>query len=154
VKRKDERQKYLETLQRAVVYEEADSRGFCTCISCGKRGFISDMDGGHGFSKGANSRLALFRENIHAQCQYCNRILNGNRKMWFEGLKDRYGMEAYEHLMLLDRACCGNGEALAELSPEERDKVTRNWTEKDYREERRKWQKVIRENAWKKDDIM
>lgn len=148
---KDERQKCLETLQRAVVYMEADGRGFCTCISCGRRGFISDMDGGHGFSKGSNSKLALFRENVHAQCQFCNRVLNGNRKMWFEGLKDRYGAEAYEHLMTLDRACSGNEEALMELPPEEREKVTKKWTDKDYREEKRKWQRVIKENSWKRD---
>ena len=146
---KTEKRKFFETIQRAVVYEEADENGICTCISCGKKGLIRDFDGGHGFSKGYNIKLARVRNNIHAQCHYCNRMLAGNQLRWFQGVQDRYGAEEYELLMLLDRASNGNMEALAELPEDLKESLSKKWTAEDYRKERLKWQAIIERNREK-----
>lgn len=146
-----EKRKFLETIQRAAVYEEASENGICTCISCGKKGLISEFDGGHGFAKGASLKMSRLRKNIHAQCHYCNRLIpGGNQIYWFEGVKQRYGLEEYQYLMDMDAACRGNEEVRKHLPPEDLYwYVDHKWSASDYRDERLKWEQVIKENKYK-----
>lgn len=146
-----EKRKFLSTIQRAVVYEEASENGICTCISCGRRGPISEFDGGHGFAKGASLKMSRVRKNIHAQCHYCNRIIpGGNQIYWFEGVKQRYGLEEYQYLMDMDAACKGNEEARANLPAEDvYHYIDQKWSALDYKEEREKYEQIIKENKYK-----
>ena len=149
-----EKRKFLATLQRAVVYEEADENGICTCISCGKKGFISEFDGGHGFAKGQSLKMSRIRMNVHAQCHYCNRMVpGGNQIYWFEGVKERYGLEYWQFLMDLDAACRGNEEARRRLTNTSELAlywyVDHKWTAQDYKEEREKYEEIIKKNKYK-----
>lgn len=146
-----EKRKFLSTIQRAVVYEEASESGICKCISCGKVGFISEFDGGHGFAKGANNKLSRLRNNIHTQCHYCNRMVpGGNQVYWFEGVKEKYGLEEWQFLMDMDAASRGNEEARKNLPYEVVEKyIDRKWTASDYRDERLKYEEIIRKNKYK-----
>ena len=150
-----EKRKFLSTIQRAVVYEEASENGICTCISCGKRGPISEFDGGHGFAKGASLKMSRIRKNIHAQCHYCNRMVpGGNQIYWFEGVKERYGLEEWELLMDLDAACRGNDDARRRLLTKISEGalywyVDHKWSALDYKEEREKYEEIIRKNKYK-----
>uniref|UniRef100_A0A6M3LUQ8 Putative lambda recombination protein n=1 Tax=viral metagenome TaxID=1070528 RepID=A0A6M3LUQ8_9ZZZZ len=47
------------------------------CITCGKLLSITFCDAGHFVSRRYNSTL-FDERNVHIQCRYCNRFLNGN----------------------------------------------------------------------------
>jgi len=47
------------------------------CITCGKLLKISFCDAGHFVSRRHNSTL-FDERNVHTQCRYCNRFLDGN----------------------------------------------------------------------------
>lgn len=63
----------LQALQLHARLQAADSRGYCACVSCGKRAHYTRMDGGHYIAKGHSTRWALDEQNVHPQCRSCNR---------------------------------------------------------------------------------
>lgn len=70
--KKTPRTKALEALQKLVRLKAADDNGYVECVTCGKVGLWTEMDGGHFIPKGNCSRWALEEENIHPQCKSCN----------------------------------------------------------------------------------
>ena len=147
-----EMKKFYTTIQRAVVYLEASDFGMVRCISCGMWVSIKDADGGHGEGKGRNIKLARYRWNIHAQCRRCNRFKDGNTGAWYSGVREFFGEENYQYLKDMVRASKGDLEAAERILPEDRAKyIEKKWTASDYREERLKWEQVIKNNKYKEE---
>ena len=59
-------------LQRIVRLKAADENGYCNCVTCGKNGHFTEMQGGH-YIERSKSSTKLLEENIHPQCAYCNK---------------------------------------------------------------------------------
>lgn len=77
---------------------DADSAGYCKCITCGEEGPWTVMQAGH-FLDG-RSKWILFNEQcVHAQCKRCNIILNGNKDAYWVAMLKRYGQDVVEQLV-------------------------------------------------------
>ena len=61
------------------------------------------MDAGHFVSKARGSSIYFVEENIHPQCQRCNRFLEGNKLLYTLYMIDMYGREKVEELEQLAR---------------------------------------------------
>ena len=61
------------------------------------------MDAGHFVSKARGSSIYFVEENIHPQCQRCNRFLEGNKHLYTLYMIDMYGREKVEELEQLAR---------------------------------------------------
>ncbi len=64
-------------LQKLRRLECADNRGFCECISCGRKAHYKTMQGGHFISRNHKSTV-LNESNIWPQCVSCNQHKHGN----------------------------------------------------------------------------
>jgi len=62
-----------------IRLSNADSRGMCTCVTCGKQAYFEkdQIDAGHFMSRRYMS-VRYDERNVHPQCRYCNRMLAGN----------------------------------------------------------------------------
>jgi len=60
------------------------------CITCGKLLSIGFCDAGHFVSRKYNSTL-FDERNVHIQCRYCNRFLNGNLLEYRRQIVRMYG---------------------------------------------------------------
>jgi len=76
----------------------ADSAGYVRCVTCGDSHHWKDMDAGHFVSKSRGSSIYFVEENIHPQCQRCNRFLEGNKHLYTLFMIDTYGREKVEEL--------------------------------------------------------
>ena len=74
------------------------SRDGGLCISCGKKGKITDMDAGHYIPKTAGLNLYFDEKNVNCQCTYCNRWLHGNLSKYAIALIKKYGEGILEEL--------------------------------------------------------
>ncbi len=71
------------------------------CFTCGKLVSLNMSDAGHFISRRFNA--TLFDEtNVHLQCRFCNRFLNGNLLEYRRQLVKMYG-EGYD-IQLEDKA--------------------------------------------------
>ena len=66
------RAKALRLFQLKRRLESSNDAGFCTCVTCGKVGHYTKMQGGHYIPKGKSSFHAFTKENVHVQCPGCN----------------------------------------------------------------------------------
>lgn len=78
--------------QRLVRLANADSQGFCVCITCGVRKKWDQLDAGHYVSR-ENKRWILDPRNCHPQCVSCNQHQGGNRGEYRRVLVAKYGEE-------------------------------------------------------------
>ena len=83
--------------------KSADAGGYVRCVTCGQSHHWKDMDAGHFVSKARGSSIYFVEENIHPQCQRCNRFLEGNKHLYTLYMIDMYGREKVEELELLAR---------------------------------------------------
>lgn len=60
------------------------------CISCGRL-TADEWHGGHYYPAGLYSSVMFDLDNIHKQCNYCNKHLHGNLIKYRENLIQRYG---------------------------------------------------------------
>jgi hypothetical protein len=60
------------------------------CISCGRLS-ADEWHGGHYYPAGLYSSVMFDLDNIHKQCNYCNKHLHGNLIKYRENLIQRYG---------------------------------------------------------------
>lgn len=56
------------------------------------------MDAGH-FVLGTYLIHKYNEQNVHAQCRYCNRFLEGNRDQYFVAMENKYGRAFVDHLI-------------------------------------------------------
>lgn len=59
---------------RSVRAFWADSKGMCTCITCGKKDHWqgATIESGHYKTVGARNDLRFNRKNVYPQCKFCN----------------------------------------------------------------------------------
>lgn len=84
--------------------KSADEGGYVRCVTCGESHHWKEMDAGHFVSKARGSSIYFVEENIHPQCQRCNRFLEGNKHLYTLYMIDMYGREKVEELEQLARS--------------------------------------------------
>ena len=91
-----ERQKLIKDLDKYVSLfirtKNADKRGFNTCYTCGARYHWKDLDCGH-YIKRRYLQTRWDLNNVRPQCRNCNRILNGNYKVYEPKIKAELGAD-------------------------------------------------------------
>ena len=81
-----------------IRLKDADSNGYCRCISCGVIKPYSEMDAGHFVGRGKKNTRYDTR-NVHPQCRKCNRFMEGNKSSYAYQLMCEYGMDVIEELV-------------------------------------------------------
>ena len=77
--------------------------GYIECVCCGSNNLYSDTDAGHFIPKARGNSIYFVEENIHPQCQKCNRFDEGNKTQYTLFMIDTYGREKVEELEALSR---------------------------------------------------
>ena len=86
------------TFQLYVRLRDADSFGYCTCVTCGRRNHYKKMNGGH-FIPAEWLSTCFIEHNCHAQCVYCNKGLQGNTDAYFIFMEKKYGRGTVDQLI-------------------------------------------------------
>lgn len=60
------------------------------CISCDKLCDFSHLQAGH-YVPGRTNNILFDEEIVHAQCSYCNNVLEGNHHNYRKAILDLYG---------------------------------------------------------------
>ncbi len=90
---------------RYIRLKDADWKAFTNCFTCGKYEDFRLVDAGHYLPKAGNSDALYFSElNVHVQCVNCNRLLDGNVKVYKERLIAKYGPQIIQQLNTLRTA--------------------------------------------------
>lgn len=121
----------LTAMQLMRRLEESDDRGFCYCISCGKRMHYKNAQGGHYIPR-RHRATELEKDNIFPQCVRCNGFDEGNSIGYRDGLKNMIGQERLDRLEDMHRAELGDERAMSRLSLEDQIKVNYKKTSADY----------------------
>lgn len=99
------RQKLIRELDRVtslyVRSKDADRFGFNYCYTCGGKYQWKLMDCGH-YIKRRYLHTRWDLDNVHVQCQVCNRNLGGNYGVYERKMKAQYGADGV--LKLWDKA--------------------------------------------------
>lgn len=88
-----------------IRLRDADEKGFCRCISCGKIAHWKDMDCGH-FINRKHMALRFNDINCNAQCRACNRFDEGNMEGYRMGLIKKHGQVIIEKLYAMKNEVC------------------------------------------------
>lgn len=94
-----------ETLDKvfSLYIRKRDCRGGVgRCISCGTAIMVNSCDCGH-FIPRAHMATRFSEKNCAAQCQFCNRMQDGNMAGFTIGLVERYGDGVIEELKAQSR---------------------------------------------------
>ena len=71
----------------------------CHCVTCGRLyKFGSTLHAGH-FQPGRHANLLFDEEQVHAQCQICNRWRKGMWPEYYEYMVKRYGLERVQKMI-------------------------------------------------------
>lgn len=143
------REKALSAFQKYRRYLLADGTGYATCISCGKVGHVSTMDGGH-YESRKNKATELEPDNVWAQCKYCNGPLSGNHVAYRNNLISRIGMGRLQRLEDMVMASKGSEEAMDRLADADKKAVTAKRKDKDYLELAKHYERLSKELAKEK----
>jgi len=101
-KSKTPRAKCLEAIQLLSRISAADDNGYCYCVSCRRKYYFKEMDGGHWIPKGSSSYWALEVENVHPQCKGCNGFgmkygsAEAQYTLW---MQDTYGRDFIDNML-------------------------------------------------------
>lgn len=77
--------------------DNENGKPIAECITCGKRVSGANLHAGH-FASRRFKRVAYDEQNLHAQCAYCNKWLNGNPIIYRKRIKELYGKETLARL--------------------------------------------------------
>lgn len=96
------RQKLIKKFDRVfseyIRLKHADHSGNCKCITCGKTYHFKNIDAGHFVSR--RHLIVRFDElNVHPQCKYCNRFLNGLQYEYGKAIDSTYGKGTADELI-------------------------------------------------------
>ena len=80
-----------------------NENGVVKCCTCPKSYHWKWMDAGHFIDRG-HMATRWAEMNVHAQCQKCNRLLNGNMKQYKLFLLQEYGPDTIRILTDLGRS--------------------------------------------------
>lgn len=85
------------------------------CITCGKQVSGVNNQAGHYISRRIR-RVAFDEHNVHSQCSYCNRFLNGNPVIYRRKIIELYGQKELDRL---ERAVTQTGKSWKPFELEE-----------------------------------
>jgi len=109
-----------------IRLRDADSNGYCWCITCGRTHYWSDghqVNCGHFIPRGRKA-VRFDERNCHAQCVHCNKWLNGAWDIYEQRMIEMYGKEEVEKLKEKSRIGGSySGYQLAEMITEYNEKV-------------------------------
>lgn len=88
-----------------IRLRDADSNGYCRCISCGKIIHWKEADCGH-FINRKHMALRFNDINCNAQCRACNRFDEGNLEGYRMGLIKKHGVGIIEKLYAMKNEVC------------------------------------------------
>lgn len=77
-----------------IRLSNADDRGFCTCITCGRQYHWKKIQAGHFISRAAYSTRWM-PENVAPQCYGCNCMQQGRQYEFSRQLGDKLAEELY-----------------------------------------------------------
>jgi 5-methylcytosine-specific restriction endonuclease McrA len=80
-----------------IRLRDADTNGYCRCISCGSIHHWKEMDAGH-FVNRSHMSTRYDERNVNAQCRKCNRFDEGNPIGYARGLIKKYGKGIIDEL--------------------------------------------------------
>lgn len=82
-------------------HKDADEYGMVKCISCSTVKHWKEFDAGH-FRPGSIGLATWIEDNnIHCQCFYCNKVLQGNAIPYEKALIKKYGQEEVDRIYAL-----------------------------------------------------
>lgn len=81
--------------------KDADPDGMVKCISCPEVKHWKDFDAGHFRPGSLGLATWICDKNIHCQCFYCNKVLQGNAIPYEKALIARYGQEEVDAIYAL-----------------------------------------------------
>lgn len=134
----------LTAMQLMRRLEESDEHGYCYCISCGKRMFYKQAQGGHYIPR-RHRATELEKDNIFPQCPRCNGFDEGNSIGYRDGLLKTIGEQRLERIENMHRASLGNEHAMKTLSLDDQVKVNYKKTIADYEEIRDLCKAIIKQ---------
>lgn len=82
---------------RYVRLVNSDDSGMCRCVTCNRSFRWDDIDAGHYIGRRFISTRYDDR-NVHPQCKYCNRFLEGLKDEYALFLIKKYGKEILDEL--------------------------------------------------------
>lgn len=88
---------------RLIRLTHADDTLFCSCVTCGTRYHVSSIDAGHFVDRQVLSTRWL-EQNVHPQCQRCNRFMGGAKLAYVRFLFRTYGAQVLGDLLAADEA--------------------------------------------------
>ena len=107
--KKTDRQKLISKLDTVfsefIRLRDCDDKGICKCITCGDFDHWRKVDAGH-FVTRDNMATRWEEENVHAQCQHCNRFKSG--KQYEHGLMvdKKHGPGTASKLLVKSKSAC------------------------------------------------
>lgn len=87
-----------EECARKAMSDYIRERDKWTCITCGKKGDKYNIDAGH-FLDCRYEDLRYNEVNVHAQCVYCNKYLNGAPDIYRDKMFEKYGQAVIDNLL-------------------------------------------------------
>lgn len=92
------KEKLWDIFKDYIRLRDADDRGYCKCISCGKVYFWKDIQSGHYVPKNNGLFFYFNEDDVHAQCYSCNVGKSGNLIYYRKGLINKIGKDEVEKL--------------------------------------------------------
>lgn len=83
--------KLAETLFNFYIRSRDRQGNTFTCISCGNKLPVSQLQAGHYLPAGSNAAVRFNEDNVHGQCRECNCDKHGNREAYRRGLIGKIG---------------------------------------------------------------
>jgi hypothetical protein len=85
-------------LMSLYIRQKYASNGMVKCVSCGKLIHWKDSDCGHFVPKSRGAAVRYVEENVHPECQSCNRFDEGHLIDYTRFMIDFYGHEKIDEL--------------------------------------------------------
>ena len=87
-----------------IRVSNADKEGYCTCVTCGKKGYWKKdiIDAGHFISRSAMA-TRWDERNVKPQCRYCNRYRNGRQYEFSKYLGHNLAEELYNKSKIITK---------------------------------------------------
>jgi hypothetical protein len=92
-----------QVFSKYIRLRDADSRGYCRCITCGRSEPWKEMDAGHFVSRDRKA-VRWDERNVHAQCPHCNRFRAGMQFLHGRQIDCLHGRGTADMLMQISRA--------------------------------------------------
>jgi hypothetical protein len=94
--------KFDKLFSKWVRLSNADAKGYCECITCGRSYKWNDIDAGHFVSR-RHLVLRFDPRNVFPQCRRCNRFLNGLQYIMGKRIDELLGVGTADELIQISK---------------------------------------------------